>query len=381
MRRKLCIFNVIIEYGIICTTHLMRDNSKFTIKDLKSIVVKIKKQSLPLTVNHDRTLLIGYVDDAEIVKLEDGEYGVKARVNIFENPREQLGFKQYYLREEKIEEQIILKEGESVDIFKRKDFWCDVLDGKNIVYEYFPNMVDKLDDDKLLSINSNMELRQCGIIYENYILLYNPFFRRSHSRLNNFNTDFLQNFLEIRKKETLIDMRISIDLDLIGLKDTFHYYMELDYWHGPKLKGRDFGSLEDGVTVHGRVIDVEGWFQILKTEFFWYTKNGIKTLQIEEINKDPIIIEYNDKQFAVTRYVHSQYDIEKKMFVHLDGAVRLYELKSYDERKSIKINEIKKGPVERIKLFLIQSEIDYQDWIKLVHFYFRGNPYIPEYFT
>ena len=104
-------------------------------------------------------------------------------------------------------------------------------------------------------------------------------------------------------------------------------------------------------------------------------------MQIEEINDNPVIINYDDDEFIAAKYIHSQYDLNKNIFFHLDGSIRLYDVKSYEKRKMLKINELRKKPIDRIKLFLIQSEMNYNDWIKIIHFFFRGNSYISEYFS
>ena len=370
-----------IEHGIICTTHLMRDNSRLTKETLKSIVDKINKNSLPLTVDHDRTIIIGILDQAEIVQLEDGEFGVKARIKKFTEPREYRSYVSVIKQDENKVEPVVLRNDKIIEALRRPDLWCDVLDYKNIIEEYYPEIVEKFDKNSLLPVTIDMNLRECGIFYKEHILLYHPYFRRVHSKLNNFNTDFIQNFVEVRKKDATLDMRIMIDPDLLGFVDTFHGYMELDYWHGPKLMGRDFSSLKDGVTVHGRGVTVEGWSQILKTEFYTYTQDNVKTIQIEEVRDEPVKVVYEGNDVFASKYVHAQYDLNKKAFIHLGGAIRVYTVKSYEERKYLEINKLKNGPINRIKLFLIQSELNYDDWIKLVHFFFRNNPHIPEFFS
>jgi hypothetical protein len=71
--------------GTLLTTHVDLDGEKFAVEGLESFVATINDNYLPFTIEHDiRNAPIGRVAAATIVRLEDGEFAVKGRLEVFE---------------------------------------------------------------------------------------------------------------------------------------------------------------------------------------------------------------------------------------------------------------------------------------------------------
>jgi hypothetical protein len=74
-----------IRSGIITTTHLDAHGERMALSALEDMVKHIMDGIVPIGVEHDpRNSPIGRVISAEIVQLEDGEYGVKGIFELFD---------------------------------------------------------------------------------------------------------------------------------------------------------------------------------------------------------------------------------------------------------------------------------------------------------
>ncbi len=80
----------------------------------------------------------------------------------------------------------------------------------------------------------------------------------------------------------------------------------------------------------------------------------------------------------LNRYIHSQRDISSGTFIHLDGAVKIYERDSYQQRYDSKMTEAHKSKYKP-KLFRIDEPISDEEWAQLITFFFRGNEMVLEY--
>ena len=74
----------------------------------------------------------------------------------------------------------------------------------------------------------------------------------------------------------------------------FHYLiMEKDHWWGPKLSWSDVDDPNRvGLTAYGLPKNDEDVFSRVypldRTEFLWTYRNGLKTLQVEEVRAEPV---------------------------------------------------------------------------------------------
>src|SRR5258708_6141776 len=77
------------QKAILTTTHVDSHFEKMSFSALESIVDLINRCHSPFVVEHDpRIPPIGRVLDARIKQLEDGEYGVEATIEMYEQGEE-----------------------------------------------------------------------------------------------------------------------------------------------------------------------------------------------------------------------------------------------------------------------------------------------------
>jgi hypothetical protein len=222
---------------------------------------------------------------------------------------------------------------------------------KSKVLEVCPELGSKFDKDRLLMIDDNFKLYDGGIEYKNNVLHYSRFFRRGYCSNPNF--DFLSRFMGYYQESKLVNQfRIAIDHQRIMPKEFYERIFEMDTWFGPHFnKERIDDPNEVGLTVVKRnkysLFELENHLD--KTEFFWSYRNGVKTLQIEEVSG----LNYTFDDYYLNRYVHSERDINKKVLRHFDGAVKVYLSNTYIERFNSNMIKADKSYKE-IKLFRIK---------------------------
>ncbi len=85
-----------------------------------------------------------------------------------------------------------------------------------------------------------------------------------------------------------------------------------------------------------------------------------------------------DTDVVLNRYIHSQRKISSGTFIHLDGAVKIYERDRYKHRYDNKMTHALKSEYKP-KLFRIDGPISDTEWAQLINFFFRGNEMVLEY--
>ena len=74
------------KQALLATTHIDLQLDKLTLQALEGMARQVSQQYLPLTVEHDiRWPPIGRIVSAEVVELDDGEYGLLATLEEFED--------------------------------------------------------------------------------------------------------------------------------------------------------------------------------------------------------------------------------------------------------------------------------------------------------
>jgi hypothetical protein len=249
---------------------------------------------------------------------------------------------------------------------------------KSEVLAVYPELRNKLDDDGLLCIDDEMELVDGGIEYRDHVLHYHQFLRREYSARPNF--DFFYRFIAYyHKTKTTNQFRIAIDHRKIMRRDFYQQIIELDTWYGPPFDPEKLDAPDViGLTIVKRnkdsLFELEN--SLDRTEFFWSFRDGIKTFQIEEISS----LGYQFESYYLNKYVHSERDTHRKMFRHLDGAVKVYLPDNYSARlKANMPNEPK--CFAKPKLFRVDGEIELEDWVELISFFYKSNEMIIEYFN
>lgn len=251
----------------------------------------------------------------------------------------------------------------------------------DIVKSVFPKLFDNLDKSGLIYLDDilkEFDYMGSGIFKSKnteFCIFCHQFFNRSLSRVNNFNTYFIDEFIQLNSKEN-VTLRIAIDPDLIGLSKTHSGFLEFDYWWGPKFND-DISKLPNEVTRYESNEEQKFFSGVSGTEFWWKTDESGRVLEIEEIRESPSMGIGADSYGC--RYIHSIYDNEKEEFNHFDGAVRLYSEEQILERWEASINKSGKN-TDYTKLFRIDGKLDLSDWKKLCILYYKGNPLLFEYF-
>jgi hypothetical protein len=258
-----------------------------------------------------------------------------------------------------------------------KTSW-DLTEEKSEVLKIYPELEKKLDHDGLLILDDTFNLFDGGIFYKDHMLHYHQLLRRGYYANPNF--DFTRNFVEYyQSSKNHNDFRIAIDHRRIMPKEYVKHTMELDTWYGAPF---DPEKLDDpnecGLTLVKRNKNsLFGMTNSLdRTEFFWSYRDGIKTFQIEELSDIDSIFE----DFNLNKYVHSERDTKRKIFRHLDGAVKVYPFVNYPARFALNM-PTKVGCTIKPKLFRIDGEIDLKNWIEIITFFFKSNEMIVEYFN
>lgn len=258
---------------------------------------------------------------------------------------------------------------------------CVAIWNSKLAMKVFPNVFQKQDKKGLIPLNIILEYFTPigpGIFKhkgKELVLFAHPYFRKSLSRFNNYNTVFLDQILTIRNRDNLT-IKIALDSDLVGYASSYEKSIELEFWWGPKFN-EDMTKIQPGVTVHASN-DYQKLFNgISKTEFWWKAKDSTRTFEAEELKEIPSLGIAED-QFGC-RYVHAEINISDKFFDHFDGAVRMY---SDEEMKNRVQTNIKKAGKRSkyTKLFRIDGELSIGEWKSFVSSYFQGNPLVVEYF-
>lgn len=244
------------------------------------------------------------------------------------------------------------------------------------VYEEYPELRELVDKRGLLALDDRFKLHDGGIIYKNHVLHYHQFLRRGFTSNPNF--DFLGRFIACYKVTNGANrFRIAIDPLRLMPKEHFVRIAEFDAWFGPDFDRNKLDDINEvGLTVKKRIRPsiFELANSLDRTEFFWSYRDGIKTLEIEEVS-DP---NCTYDTYNINRYTHCERDVEKRVLRHFDGAVRVYK-NDYPGRCSTQLPT--EAPCDSyIKLFRIDGNIDVDQWIDLNAYFFKGNEMILEYF-
>lgn len=245
------------------------------------------------------------------------------------------------------------------------------------ILKTYPELYACFDKDDLLHLDDRFTLHDGGIQYRDHILHYHQFLRRGYTSNPNF--DFLGPFINFcRLTSSKNRFRIAVDhLRLMPL-EAYLRLMECDTWFGPSF---DRKKLDDpsavGLTIVKR--NPSSLFGLTnnleRTEFYWSYRDGVKTLEIEEVSHHA----YQFEQYNLNRYLHAERDIHKKVLQHTDGAVKVYLHDQYDQRFSSNMPREAKS-YTKVKLWRIDGDIDIDAWLDLTGLFFKGNEMVLEYF-
>lgn len=247
---------------------------------------------------------------------------------------------------------------------------------ESAVFREYPELRDFHDEDGLLDLAApGLQLSPDAITYGKHVLYCHQFLRRYFN--GNPNVDFLRTLFDYRAAHSVQSVRLAIDHSRLVEIEWYYAVMEKDYWHGPQFA---WTKLDDpdavGLTVYAGpqhpLLALAG-NGLERTEFLWSYRNGLKTFQAEEIHSPK-----RGGKLELNRYVHSIRAIERRAFVHIDGAVKAYEPTHYPARIKSQMPDEPRS-ARRVKLFRIDGDIPNEEWAALVSSFFRHNEMVLEY--
>ncbi|MGE5497875.1 MAG: hypothetical protein ACM3Q2_07390 [Syntrophothermus sp.] len=219
------------------------------------------------------------------------------------------------------------------------------------------------------------------------MLLFSPFFRRGYDYENNYAPRFLEVFVCLKK--TAINKSILLDADMVRINMDQRGYFERDTWYGAKFN-QEIDLIDDGTIKLRPPLDLDEFYlsslfaNVYSLDILWQTKGRTKVFQLEEFKTDKVILEYKSHIFHPVRYIHAEYDIDRKHFKHFDGAIHFYSENEYCERRDYDLNYNLKAKTHikahSQKLFKLEGRISLETFADFTSQFLTGNPLIFEYF-
>jgi len=141
-------------------------------------------------------------------------------------------------------------------------------------------------------------------------------------------------------------------------------------------KPLDWGSLSTiKESLHLRWMPDNGWLEDVEfTDLVWSPRDDGVHFLCEEVPK------VDSLQFRPSRYFHAIFDPNQMVFIHCDGAIRIYNKDELKERLNGHVRNIGKIG-KRVKVFASQSILLAETWTSLVCAFFVWNRDIEKYFA
>ena len=356
--------------------------------------------ALPMNLGHDRTKPVGYTMLTGIY-MEPGKAYVTNESAIMETKEEyeimQKMISAYdnkiFCVEHKNELDTLTKKLRGVlsDEFRVAPVGQAVaIKDKDLVYRLFPEwsqtIKDGLADVRDLqpvytkSENGEKGFLIPGVYYKDgYLLFGHQFFRRSLS-INSTNEEFFNSFEKMRDIPGA-EIKLALDMDMVGLAGTEHPELEYQYIWGPHFND-DLDCIPEGVTCHENEYYDNLFSNLLSTQFYWHIQDGKRTFECEELcDKENVSFDDGKTMLWGCRYVHSMINPSTGLPTHLDGAIRIYNDVQILDRIDSKTDISKYGKdSEYIKLWRIDNDFSVALWKELISSFYRENTLIGEYF-
>lgn len=251
---------------------------------------------------------------------------------------------------------------------------CAALVGEGLATRVFPEAFEDPDKSGLVPMRRlNMiapgVFEQCGILF-----FASSFLRRSLSRHNTLNAPFLARLQNLVQNPD-VEVRIRLDPDAVGLASTYMTPVEFAHWWGPHFTD-NLDELQLGITRHEADDRQRVFSGVYATEFWWHQQDGLKTLECEELLDVPTLGAGADS-FGC-RYVHLIDNPDQDTKLHLDGAIRMYQVEQFLERMDKPIHEAGRHS-EYSKLWRIDGDVAIETWKELVTHFYRDNELVGEY--
>ena len=178
-----------------------------------------------------------------------------------------------------------------------------------------------------------------------------------------------------------VDLKVALDMDMIGLAGTESIELEYQYLRGPHFS-EDLESIPEGVTCHKNEYYDNLFSNITETQFYWHPQDSKNTFQCEELcDRENITFDDGKTWQWGCRYVHSMINQTTGKPYHLDGAIRIYTDEQIIERLGDKTDIKKYGKIAGYKkLWRVDNDFTVSKWKELISTFYRDNQLIGEYF-
>ncbi|MFN3196146.1 MAG: hypothetical protein ACE364_09375 [Chlorobiota bacterium] len=317
-------------------------------------------------------------------------------------------FQKAYLESLRLEESRVLSENiELIESFIKycqtkgisisKDN-CKYIREIGIIVEY-QNIVEILNNSLIrdkeglieVSVLDNLfykrDLQEGYFIDNNYMLMAHPFLRRGLNSNRTFSYHFIKTFSNYSNENT--DLHISLDYNRVKIDINYYPTKTKDYWFGAKFN-KDISKIEESIVKLKPPSDIDSHIissffnDIHSLDISWVKKGSILVFQAIEFKRDKVTVEFNNNIYYPAKYVHAEYDTNKKIFRHFDGAIHLYKNDDYYRRRDSDFNFNKKNKnhikAKSIKLFKMNGEVKVDDWVNFTSYFYTESPLIFEYF-
>jgi hypothetical protein len=364
---------------------LNRYNMQFTLGALESGLAQTWDVGIPTHLGHDLHRLIAWSRGLG-VHLEPGLARLTGITYVPENEEEHEHVRQLALRQRVARVRKVV-EPHLADLEKRLGVHlsgsqsacnpdCAALHEPGLAVRMFPDLFAIKDNDGLILIDQLTPVAPGVFVRDGLVLFAHSFFRRSLSRLNSLNTAFLSRLFALRNQPDL-RIRIALDEDMVGLASTFREHFELEYWWGPKFSD-DLEEIPIPTIARHEATDLERQIHgISRTEFWWYTQDGARSFECEELQDLPSLGVGHD--VFGCRFVHSRVDEKTGEPAHLDGAIRMYNEDAMVRRLDQDIMRAGRHS-EYSKLWRVDGPILVATFKELICHYYRDNKLVGEYF-
>ena len=258
---------------------------------------------------------------------------------------------------------------------------------ENVVFRVFPTLKNKMDKEGLFCINDLLEdfsflgtpgISDVGYLKSNnteYTIMFHQCLRRGYSIFNGFGI-IIPFFIDLFQAGKLPSLKIALDLDRIMLSKDWTPYCRREMYYGVSFTN-DIPANKIGQTAYVLNDKDRLATHSYETDFYWKNhKDSSFQLEVEELQ---VMDCANSSEDILCKYVHTEYNKEKSMFVHIDGAIRKYSADCYLKRTT---SNLKQGEnAQRIKLFRVDGDIPFDIWKSIIAYYMQYNSNIDEYFN
>ncbi len=154
----------------------------------------------------------------------------------------------------------------------------------------------------------------------NYILLADPFFRRSMHKDSNFAPHFIDEFWKEDYKA--VTYYSSLDSDRVRINMDNIDYGEFDTWYGPAFNKQIEAIANQPVKLRPPAFltpfELSSFFDdSYCLDLKWATDDkGIRVFYLEEVKTAEVTVIVDNTTYHPVRYVHSEYDPDTNYFRH-----------------------------------------------------------------